>query len=164
MSVRATCGRWPCGARTRLVCRGGLVYGVLIGVGVVVLPMSAARAELTVCNTTASRIGLALGYKSARGWTTEGWWNIAAQTCESLLKGPLTKRYFYVYAVDYERGGGWSGAHVMCINSKSFTIDEVKDCEERGYRKAEFYEVDVGDAKTWTVRLSDSEKTKRKPK
>ncbi|MEX1060395.1 MAG: DUF1036 domain-containing protein, partial [Methyloceanibacter sp.] len=44
-----------------------------------------AYADLKLCNTTASRVGVAIGYKDAEGWATEGWWNIASHTCETLL-------------------------------------------------------------------------------
>lgn len=132
--------------------------------GLLVASLRPAAAELTVCNASSSRIGLAIGYRAPQGWTTEGWWNIAAQTCESLLKTPLSRRYVYVYAIDYERGGEWTGGHAMCINTKSFIIRDVKDCEERGHRKAQFFEIDTGESTKWTIRLMDPAKTASKNK
>lgn len=117
------------------------------------------RAELKLCNTTSSRVGVAIGYQDARGWATEGWWNVGAQSCESLLKGAMPSRYIYVYAIDYERGGAWTGSHDMCIGKRSFTIRDVKNCNERGFDTGKFYEVDTGSADNWTIRLSDPEKT-----
>ncbi len=114
-----------------------------------------AAADLKLCNTTSSRIGVAIGYQDANGWATEGWWNIAAQTCETLYKGALASRYFYVHAVDYDRGGEWSGQSFMCTSDRSFTIRGVQDCQRRGYKRTGFFEVDTGDAKDWTVRLTD---------
>ena len=32
-----------------------------------------AAADLKLCNTTSSRIGVAIGYQDTGGWTTEGW-------------------------------------------------------------------------------------------
>ena len=119
-----------------------------------------AHAELKLCNATPSRVGVAIGYQDSRGWATEGWWNISAQTCESLLKGPMPSRYIYVYAVDYERGGEWNGTHTMCVTDKSFSIRNVKNCEDRGYRTGKFYEVDTGRAAQWTIRLADPDKDK----
>jgi len=29
--------------------------------------------------------------------------------CETLLGGNLVARYYYIYALDYDRGGEWSG-------------------------------------------------------
>jgi uncharacterized membrane protein len=114
-----------------------------------------ALADLKLCNTTASRVGVAIGYQDSEGWATEGWWNIASQTCETLYKGQLASRYFYVFAVDYDRGGEWAGKSNMCIGDKSFTIRGVQDCQKRGHKQGGFFEVDTGDAKDWTVRLTD---------
>jgi uncharacterized membrane protein len=114
-----------------------------------------ASADLKLCNTTSSRIGVSIGYQDADGWATEGWWNIASQTCETLYKGQLASRYFYVYAIDYDRGGEWAGKSNMCVGEKSFTIRGVQDCQKRGFKQGGFFEVDTGDAKDWTVRLTD---------
>ena len=44
-----------------------------------------ARADLKLCNNTASRVGVALGYKDKDGWATEGWWTIEPQKCLPVL-------------------------------------------------------------------------------
>jgi uncharacterized membrane protein len=116
-----------------------------------------AYADLKLCNTTASRVGVAIGYKDAGGWATEGWWNIASHTCETLLKGVLIGRYYYIHAVDYDRGGEWAGSLFMCTDDKSFTIRDTKDCLKRGYKRTGFFEVDTGEERDWTVRLTDPE-------
>ena len=51
-----------------------------------------AVADLRICNFTKSRVGIAIGYKDGEGWATEGWWNIAAGGCETLLRGKLAAR------------------------------------------------------------------------
>src|SRR5688572_8248537 len=38
------------------------------------LSLSPAKADLKLCNNTESRVGVALGYKDAQGWASEGWW------------------------------------------------------------------------------------------
>jgi uncharacterized membrane protein len=116
---------------------------------------TAAHADLRLCNTTSGRIGVALGYQDGTGWTTEGWWTIAGQTCETLLKGKLTSRFYYVHAIDYDRGGEWAGPTVMCIGEKAFTVRGNADCEPRGYQRAGFMEVDTNEARDWTIRLGD---------
>ena len=116
-----------------------------------------ALADLKLCNTTASRVGVAIGYKDAEGWATEGWWNIASHTCETLLKGVLIGRFYYIHAVDYDRGGEWAGSLFMCTDDKSFTIRDTKDCVKRGYKKTGFFEVDTGEERDWTIRLTDPE-------
>jgi uncharacterized membrane protein len=114
-----------------------------------------ARADLKLCNTTSSRIGVAIGYRDQSGWTTEGWWTLAAQTCETLFKGALSSRYWYVHAIDYDRGGEWAGQSFMCTTDKSFTIRGVDRCVDRGHKRTGFFEVDVQEANDWTIRLTD---------
>lgn len=114
-----------------------------------------ALADLKICNTTSSRIGVAVGYPDPKGWTTEGWWNIASQTCETLLKGTLASRYYYIHAVDYDRGGEWAGSKPMCTAEKTFTIRGEQDCQRRGFKRSGFFEVDTNDAKGWTIRLTE---------
>src|ERR1051326_2742559 len=108
-----TTGRNRCGTRAAL---GGLkllagLLGTMVGPG---------AADFRLCNNTGSRVGIALGYKDAEGWTTEGWWNLSARSCDTLLKGSLVARYYYIYAVDYDRGGEWSGKAFMCTRDKEF--------------------------------------------
>jgi uncharacterized membrane protein len=118
---------------------------------------SEAAADLKLCNASASRVGVALGYLDSKGWATEGWWNVSSQSCETLLKGAVPSRFIYVYAVDYDRGGEWSGSHFMCTHDKSFAIRDVKECQRRGYKRTGFFEVDTGEARDWTIRLIDLE-------
>ena len=137
--------------RVWLVCVAGVLA---MGAGLMPTP---ASADLRLCNTTKGRIGVAIGYKDAsnEGWATEGWWNIAAQTCETVYKGTLSGRFYYIHAIDYDRGGEWAGTSFMCTSDKTFTIKGVQDCPKRGYTKTGFFEVDTGDAKDWTIRLTD---------
>ncbi len=98
------------------------------------------------------------------GWTTEGWWNLPSRTCETLLKGNLVARYYYVYAVDYDRGGEWMGQAYMCTRDKEFTIRGISNCLARGYDRTGFFEVDTGQQSTWTVQLTEtSEQPPAKP-
>lgn len=140
-------------------CRRGLpARARTLALGLVVLMAAGpapALADLKLCNSTASRIGVSIGYQDNNGWMTEGWWNIASQTCETLLKGAVPSRFVYVHAVDYDRGGDWSGGNFMCTADKSFAIRGVQDCGKRGYKRTGFFEVDTGEAQEWTVRLTD---------
>jgi uncharacterized membrane protein len=115
-----------------------------------------AAADFRLCNNTGSRVGIAIGYKDSEGWTTEGWWNLSARTCETLVKGQLVARFYYVYAVDYDRGGEWSGKAFMCTRDKEFTIRGIEDCLARGYDRTGFFEVDTTEQRSWTVQLTES--------
>ena len=127
----------------------------------VVLPSASASADLKLCNSTSSRVGVAVGYQDATGWATEGWWNIASQTCETLLKGAVPSRFIYIHALDYDRGGEWVGTNFMCTDDKSFAIRGVKDCQQRGFKRTGFFEVDTGESQEWTIRLTDPEASEK---
>jgi uncharacterized membrane protein len=131
---------------------------VLIALAAALMAASArpAMADFRLCNNTGSRVGVALGYKDAEGWTTEGWWNVSARNCETLLRGALVARYYYIYAVDYDRGGEWSGHAFMCSREKEFTIRGTDNCLARGYDRTGFFEVDTSEQRSWTVQLTDS--------
>ncbi len=115
-----------------------------------------AAADFRLCNNTGSRVGVAVGYKDADGWTTEGWWNLPSRSCETVLKGNLVARYYYIYAIDYDRGGEWMGQAFMCTRDKEFTIRGIGDCLARGYDRTGFFEVDTGEQRAWTVQLTES--------
>src|SRR5580658_8931265 len=118
-----------------------------------------AAADFRLCNNTPSRVGVAVGYKDGEGWTTEGWWNLPSRTCETVLKGNLVARYYYVYAIDYDHGGEWMGQAYMCTRDKEFTIRGISDCLARGYDRSGFFEVDTGEQRAWTVQLTESSET-----
>jgi uncharacterized membrane protein len=122
-----------------------------------------AAADFRLCNNTSSRVGIALGYKDAEGWTTEGWWNVSSRSCETLLKGALVARYYYIYALDYDRGGEWSGQAFMCSRDKEFTIKGTDNCLARGFDRTGFFEVDTGEQRAWTVQLTDANEQPPQP-
>ena len=115
-----------------------------------------AAADFRLCNNTGSRVGIALGYKDNEGWVTEGWWNVSSKSCETLLKGTLVARYYYIYALDYDRGGEWSGQAFMCSRDKEFTIKGTDNCLARGFDRTGYFEVDTGEQRAWTVQLTES--------
>jgi uncharacterized membrane protein len=134
---------------------------VRIGAGLLGLALAAAAAEpasadLRLCNMTPSRVGVSLGYQDAQGWVSEGWWNLNARSCETLLRGRLSSRYYYVHAIDYDRGGDWGGRSFLCTRDREFTIRGHQDCLARGYDRTGFFEVDTGQQESWTIQLTDS--------
>ena len=125
---------------------------------------SPAHADLKLCNTTSSRIGVVIGYKDDKGWTSEGWWNIPSNVCWTLIKGDLVARYYYVHAIDYDRPGVWDrneqevsskSEFYMCTEDKAFVIRGASRCEDRGFNRTRFFEVDTKDEKSWTITLQD---------
>jgi uncharacterized membrane protein len=137
-------------AEARLISDGPVPAGVTSGL----TAEPGAGGGLRLCNKTGSRVGVAVGYKEEGLWITEGWWNVAAGSCETLMPGPLVSRFYYVYAVDYDQGGVWGGKASMCTRDKMFTIKGIEDCVARGYERSGFFEVDTGEQKSWTVQLT----------
>lgn len=120
---------------------------------------TAALADFRLCNGTGARVGIAVGYKDGDTWISEGWWNLPANSCETLMRGPLVARFFYVYAVDYDQGGEWAGKAYMCTRDREFTIRGLHDCLARGFNRTGFFEVDTGEQKNWTVQLTEQGQT-----
>jgi len=141
-----------------------LAATLALAAGLLALSALPAMADFRLCNNTGSRVGVSIGYKAGDGWTTEGWWNISPRSCETLLRGALVARYYYIYAVDYDRGGEWSGRAFMCSREKEFTIRGTDNCLARGYDRTGFFEVDTAEQRSWTVQLTDSaERTPGRP-
>jgi uncharacterized membrane protein len=44
---------------------------------------SAALADFRLCNNTQSLVGVSIGYRTKKGWITEGWWRIPSNSCAS---------------------------------------------------------------------------------
>jgi uncharacterized membrane protein len=150
------------GYRSRPLGVRAMVAGLLLALGLALVPRPAA-ADFRLCNNTSSRVGISVGYKENEGWTTEGWWNLSARSCETLLRGVLVARFYYIYAIDYDRGGEWSGQAYMCTREKEFTIKGTADCLARGYDRTGFFEVDTGEQPSWTVQLTEPAELAPKP-
>ena len=123
---------------------------------------SANSRGLKLCNMTSSRVGVSIGFKSTKGWVSEGWWNIASHTCETVVTGKLINRYYYLHVLDYDQSGEWSGKLYMCTDDEPFTIVGIDQCSERGFKRTGFFEVDTGEEPGWTVRLEDTKDAKAK--
>ena len=148
-----------CGSLLRLTQTALAV--LTIACAALLTSQTSAHADFRLCNNTSSRVGIAIGYKDKDGWTTEGWWNLASRSCETLLRGTLVARFYYIYAVDYDRGGEWSGQAFMCTRDKEFTVRGTEDCLARGYDRTGFFEVDTGEQQSWTVQLTDANEQSR---
>ena len=120
---------------------------------------SPARADFRICNQTGSRLGVAIGYNDGQGWVTEGWFTLGSNRCDSFLKGDLSASYYYVHAIDYDRGGEWGGASTMCTREREFTIRGSENCLARGYDRSSFLEINTGQQRSWTLELQDDGRT-----
>ena len=143
--------------RTGPTPRLAIILLSFIVIAVSSLSATEARADLQLCNATTGRVGVAIGYKDNDGaWVTEGWWNLPPHACEAVLKGALAARFYYVYAIDYDKGGEWAGQAYMCTREKEFTIRGIEDCLARGFDRTGFYEVDTGQQRSWTIQFTEA--------
>ena len=120
-----------------------------------VLAPAPAKADLRVCNATTGRVGLSIGYLDGPVWVTEGWFNLRPNRCETVIQGRLASRYFYVHAIDYDRGGVWTGPNILCTRDVEYSIRGPLDCYARGFERSGFIEVDTGQQADWTIELGD---------
>jgi uncharacterized membrane protein len=117
----------------------------------------AARADLRVCNQSAGTVSIALGYRSERGWQSEGWWVTGPNDCKTVYSGDLTGQFYYIYAVDDVIGSSWDGQIFMCTrDDDAFTIFGVEDCLARGYERTGFFEIDTQEKTDWTLQLTET--------
>ncbi|MBN9054489.1 MAG: DUF1036 domain-containing protein [Rhizobiales bacterium] len=136
---------------------GLLQAGLFLVAGFLPLPVpKEARADFRVCNGTQNLVGVAIGYRAKEGWISEGWWQVPATTCATLIEGELQSRYYYLYAEDAARGGRWTGDVNMCVAENEFKVTGVQDCFARGFQRMGFKEYDTGRQGSWMVQLSDT--------
>ena len=128
--------------------------------GTIMLTSAEAHADFRICNDTKSLVGAALGYRDEDKWLSEGWFQIPAETCSSLIEGDLNSRFYYIYAEDADKGGQWRGEVFLCTNEREFKIEGVQDCFKRGHIKTGFFEIDTGNRANWMVRLTEQSQSK----
>ena len=142
------------------ICRAWTVLLFFVTIPVIsAAGTTVAQADFRVCNATQNLVGVGIGYRAKAGWITEGWWHIEGSTCKTLIEGPLSSRFYYLYAEDAERGGRWDGPINMCVAEKEFKIAGVTDCVARGFQRAGFQEYDTGEQASWMVQLTDEPAT-----
>jgi uncharacterized membrane protein len=116
--------------------------------------VSPAWAELEICNDTAARHNIAIGYKQDGRWVSEGWWQLAPSACIPAVKGDLDFRFYYFRA----ESPGRLFQHdrlSFCTREGLFTIAGDNDCARRGFEKSYFAKIDVGKGTThFSQRLS----------
>ncbi len=141
------------------VAGSGCVMRLSLLLSILAAPLAIAtpaHADFRVCNGSQNLVGVAIGYRGSDGWVSEGWWQVPASTCATLIEGELKSRYYYLYAEDAARGGRWAGNVNMCVAENEFKIVGVQDCFKRGYQQMGFKEYDTGRQGSWMVQLSDT--------
>jgi uncharacterized membrane protein len=136
-----------------------LLATIAAGLAAPLLVATPAKADMRVCNGTQGTVSIALGYRSERGWQSEGWWVANPDECAVVYAGPLDSRFYYLFAADDVYGGAWDGRVFMCTRDDVFTIFGVEDCLARGYERTGFFEVDTENRTDWTLQLTEANAT-----
>jgi uncharacterized membrane protein len=120
---------------------------------------STSWAEFRVCNSSGAEVKVAFGNNDSRyGWTSRGWWTLAAGACQGVLYGDISRGNYYVYTLDganrpiavpeTQTGG------TFCVKDGAFdlrsngfmTPQNTIACEAHGLKSVKFRAVEVADA------------------
>ena len=120
---------------------------------------SKAEAAMVYCNHTNGAIEAAFGYREGEIWFSEGWWQIEPGQCARIYKEPLTQRFYFYFArslakplAEGKKPVVWAGKYAFCIDNKAFRVEGDQNCEQRGYQRQGFQEIDLGvNARTYTL-------------
>ncbi len=130
-----------------------LARAQFLALPMVLLLQGPARAEFSVCNQSLDVLNVAIGYEEDGEFQTEGWWSVGANRCAEVIRKPLASRYVYVYAEDVFGQPVTAGSIPSCIGTRRFLIRGTKQCWLRGYKQADFLEVDTREQERWTLFL-----------
>ncbi|WMS44240.1 DUF1036 domain-containing protein [Acuticoccus sp. MNP-M23] len=121
-----------------------------------VLASPSAHAALEICNAAPVVASVAIGYKGAAGWMSEGWWNVPAGACENVISESLTLTHYYWRANNNASGDHWpAGRYMFCITDEAFTIVGDTACADRGYSQVGFNEIVTNGAGHHTITLTE---------
>tara|TARA_R100000322_G_scaffold94439_5_gene59037 strand:+ start:81703 stop:82779 length:1077 start_codon:yes stop_codon:yes gene_type:complete len=114
----------------------------------------AAQAGLEFCNQTGANASVAIGYKGSGGWVSEGWWNVDAGACKTVISRDLDLSHYYWRAESTDLS--WSHANYMfCTTDEAFTIVGDEDCAARGYDREGFNELEMTGYTSFTMNLTN---------
>ncbi|MEI9805661.1 MAG: DUF1036 domain-containing protein [Pseudolabrys sp.] len=117
-----------------------------------------ALADFRLCNNTGGRVG---GRHRLQGMPRAGrrkaGGTFRRRTCDTLLRGALVARYYYIYAVDYDRGGRMvrSRLHVLSRGKNSRFAAPITAWRAATTAPGSS-RVDTTEQRSWTVQLTDS--------
>jgi uncharacterized membrane protein len=114
-----------------------------------------APAGYSICNDTSEPVWAALGYADDKGWSSHGWWQVAAGTCAHLLTRPLASSRIYLLA---ERENGTrlvTGKTDFCVTNVTFDIEKRSDCKARGLTPMGFALTDTHGRSGFTAHIGD---------
>jgi uncharacterized membrane protein len=116
-----------------------------------------AFADFRICNRSLVYVDVSFGWNDPRsGWTSQGWWNLPVGSCQTVWKGNLTNKVYYLYAKGEGRYWGASDTNTggaFCTRSMVKYIAHNRDyesakgvinCEAAGFQTIRFRRIDTG--------------------
>jgi uncharacterized membrane protein len=102
-----------------------------------------APAGYSICNDTANPLAAAIGQKETGGWTSHGWWKIAAGSCAKAITAPLATDSVYLFVQKVAGPALVSGREKFCVANIEFDIQGRTRCTSRGLGEAGFAQTRV---------------------
>jgi uncharacterized membrane protein len=113
-------------------------------------------ADLTLCNKSDAKLHISVGYKKGDdGWISQGWWNLEASQCRTIVQG-MPARFYYIFAFD-ERGRSWDAdpqqpGGWFCISPEKYALrnrdyedgNKAIHCEKDNLKAKQFKLLDTG--------------------
>jgi uncharacterized membrane protein len=103
-----------------------------LSAALVMLAMTSARAELTLCNRTSYQVEAAIGLEKRANVATRGWFRIDPGQCRQVVDGALDADMTYVHArtppVYSTAPMPQTGQAELCIRNGDFEIANARSC------------------------------------
>jgi len=125
-------------------------------------------AGLELCNETEQDLFAAVAepVKTQEAWASRGWYHLTKGSCLRVIKDPLEKQFYYVYAEANVPAGElhvWGGKKEFCTNNIRFSIDSDQNCALRGYDHTGFVEINTDKKVQWKHTFTGSNRTNPPP-
>lgn len=123
------------------------------------------ESGLQVCNETRHLVWTTIGLHKGESIVTQGWYKVLPGECIRPVRKPLDGQVLYSFGEAVDKDGPviakgtipliWDGAVELCTSDKRFTIGQQENCESRGLKITKFRKIDLGGAKSWTIRYTE---------
>jgi len=94
-------------------------------------PMSAAYADIVVCNDFRVRVRVALAFEGPSGIASAGWWSVEPNACKDIdFAFPGASFYYAADSDSYKEGGSsmrdhWGNKKELFVPTKDFKTDDA---------------------------------------
>lgn len=124
-----------------------------------------AGVGLQVCNETRHLVWTALGIPEDGQLVSRGWYKIGAGECVRPHKMPLDGSAIFSFGEAVDESGPiisvdnipliWDGDTLLCTQSTRFSVTDHENCDAKGMTPTRFRRIDLGGARSWTIRYTE---------